>query len=245
MGLLSFLRRQSAPAAPAPAASSRKRASQPAGQTDASEHIQRLRQQARHRLIGAAVLVGVGIVAFPLVFETQPRPVPMDLPIVIPSQDRAGPLGDVSARVNEVPASLPTAAQAEDPAPMPASAPQPVDAGPETTPAPAASRPTSEPVVSPAVAPAPAPVRQAAAPAKAESSGRYVVQVGAFADQKSAQEARQRLERKGLRTYTQVAKTGDGDRIRVRLGPFDSKADADKAAAAAQSVGLAGKVLTL
>ncbi|MFO0123797.1 MAG: SPOR domain-containing protein [Inhella sp.] len=245
MGLLSFLRRQSAPAASAPAASGRKRANPSAVQVDAAEHIQRLRQQARHRLIGAAVLVGVGIVAFPLVFETQPRPVPMDLPIVIPSQDRAGPLADVPARVSEVPASLPAAARAEAPAPAPVSVPEPAEEVPESTPAPAAARLSAQPAVAPTVAPAPAPARQAPSPAKAESPGRYVVQVGAFADQKSAQDARQRLERKGLRTYTQVAKTGEGDRIRVRLGPFDTKADADKAAAAAQAVGLPGKVLTL
>ena len=83
-----------------------------------------------------------------------------------------------------------------------------------------------------------------AAPPSAPSA-RFVVQVGAFADKKSAQDARQRLERKGLKTYAQVAKTKEGERIRVRLGPFESKAEADKAAATAQAAGLAGKVLTL
>jgi DedD protein len=248
MGLLSFLRRQSAPAASAEPTPSRKRARSSAAQVDAAEHIQRLRQRARHRLIGAAVLVGVGIVAFPLVFETQPRPVPMDLPIVIPAQERAGPLAKVPARAAELPASLPAAAQAD-------ASPSPVrDEAAPAHPAPQAADEAPEPAPPRAVAPA-TPRPSAAAPArqappavsavKTEAAGRYVVQVGAFADQKAAQDARQRLERKGLRTYTQVAKTGEGDRIRVRLGPFDTKADADKAAAAAQSVGLSGKVLTL
>ena len=38
--------------------------------------IQQARVRARQRLIGAAVLVVIGIVGFPLVFETQPRPIP-------------------------------------------------------------------------------------------------------------------------------------------------------------------------
>jgi DedD protein len=45
--------------------------------------------------------VGVGIIGFPLVFETQPRPIPVDLPIEIRASDsraaprhaRAAPLG--------------------------------------------------------------------------------------------------------------------------------------------------------
>jgi DedD protein len=110
-----------------------------------------------------------------------------------------------------------------------------------------ADEPANEPEPS---APAPVaakPERQAAAAAvkPAEAAARYVVQVGAFADKKSAQDARERLERKGLKTYAQVAQTKEGERIRVRLGPFTAKAEADKAAATAQSVGLAGKVLTL
>ena len=41
------------------------------------------------RLIGAVVLVIVGVIGFPLVFETQPRPIPVDIPIEIPRKDGA------------------------------------------------------------------------------------------------------------------------------------------------------------
>lgn len=233
MGLLSFFRREPASSAPGDSPSPRKRGAK-AAQADHAEQVQLLRQRARHRLIGAAVLVGIGIVAFPLVFETQPRPVPMDLPIVIPSQD-AAPAPRTSA-TPALPASLPEAAQAQvaEPVVEAATAAEEVTKGPSTEPEAAA--------VAPAAAPA---ARASAATAKAAAEARFVVQVGAFADKKSAQEARQRLERKGLKTYAQVAQTKEGDRIRVRLGPFATKAEADKAAAAAQSVGLAGKVLTL
>jgi DedD protein len=72
-----------------------------------------------------------------------------------------------------------------------------------------------------------------------------VVQVGAFAEADKAQAARAKLEKAGLKTYTHVAETKEGKRTRVRLGPFDSRAEADKAAAKVKGLGLPAAVLTL
>jgi DedD protein len=72
-----------------------------------------------------------------------------------------------------------------------------------------------------------------------------VVQVGAFAEQARAQEVRMRLERAGLKTYTQVANTAEGPRIRVRVGPFDNRVEAEKAAEAVKKLGLPASILTL
>ena len=71
------------------------------------------------------------------------------------------------------------------------------------------------------------------------------MQVGAFADSDKAQEVRLKLEKAGLKTYTQVADTKDGKRIRVRVGPFASKAEADKAAGKIKSLDLPASILTL
>ena len=72
-----------------------------------------------------------------------------------------------------------------------------------------------------------------------------VVQVGAFADADKAREVRQKLEKAGLKTYTQVAETKDGKRIRVRVGPFATKAEADKAASKIKTLDLPAAILTL
>ncbi|MBP7855213.1 MAG: SPOR domain-containing protein, partial [Comamonas sp.] len=82
------------------------------------------------------------------------------------------------------------------------------------------------------------------APAAA-SGERFIVQVGAFADVFAANEVRRKLEGIGLKTYTQAVNTKDGQRIRVRVGPFTSRDEAQKAADRAKSLGLAGAVLTL
>ena len=60
-----------------------------------------------------------------------------------------------------------------------------------------------------------------------------------------AREARLKLERAGLKTYTHVADTANGKRIRVRVGPFATKAEADKAAARVKALGLPAAILTL
>ena len=78
-----------------------------------------------------------------------------------------------------------------------------------------------------------------------EESGRFVVQVGAFADASAARETRAKVEKLGMKTYTQVASTAAGDRIRVRVGPFGSRDEADKALAKARAAGLNAVVLTL
>ena len=87
----------------------------------------------------------------------------------------------------------------------------------------------------------PAPGQAASAPA----AGRYVVQVGAFAEAGRAQEVRGKLERAGLKTYTHVADTKEGPRIRVRVGPFADKAEANKAAAKIKQLDLPAAILTL
>lgn len=236
MGLMALFRREPA-SGETPKA---KRASRGGKAVDHEATVQRLRQQARRRLLGAAVLVGVGIVAFPIVFETQPRPVPMDLPIVIPAKDKVEP-PRVQVTANELPASLPAAAQVE-----PLGEPVGEAAPDAAASAPVVDKPVAEkPVDKPAVSPTAKTPEKTSAAKEAADGARYVVQVGAFADKNAAQTARKKLEAKGLKTYAQVAKTKDGDRIRVRLGPFADRAAAEKAAAQAKAAGLAGAVLTL
>src|SRR5688572_32811169 len=78
------------------------------------ESIEAMRKRARHRLIGAGVLVLVGVIGFPLVFDTQPRPIAVDIPIEIPDRNKAKPMG------------------APAPAPAPSVAQAPAVAGPVT-----------------------------------------------------------------------------------------------------------------
>ena len=84
-------------------------------------------------------------------------------------------------------------------------------------------------------------------PAKsvATDDGRFIVQIGAYAEADKAREVRLKLERAGIKTYTQVAETADGKRIRVRVGPFQGRAEADKAAAKIKALNLPVSILQL
>ena len=72
-----------------------------------------------------------------------------------------------------------------------------------------------------------------------------MVQVGAFADAAKAQDTRRKVENAGLKTYTHVAETREGKRIRVRVEPFASRAEADKAAEKIKGLDLPASILTL
>ena len=81
--------------------------------------------------------------------------------------------------------------------------------------------------------------------ASTPTSGRFVVQVGAFTDPTSLREARQKVEKLGLKTYTQVIETEAGKRTRVRVGPFDARDEAERAATRLKSGGLPANILVL
>ncbi|MDO8902947.1 SPOR domain-containing protein [Hydrogenophaga sp.] len=242
-------------------------ASQGNSPTPPPQSIEAVRRRARHRLIGASILVLVGVVGFSLLFDTQPRPIAVDIPIEIPS--KAAPLapeaGARTAVAEPAATSLRNSVEASERAQE-----EPVAAAPVQAPAPAArpvtaavTAPADPPrVLAPAPAPAPAPppdvpsiARNAApvpsAPAAAlvgsdgSATVRLVVQVGAFAEPARAREVRQKIEAAGLKTYTHVAETSEGPRIRVRLGPFSSQAEADRVAARVKALGYPARILTL
>ncbi len=257
--------------------------------TSASQSIEAVRKRARHRLIGAAVLVLAGVVLFPLLFDTQPRPIPVDIPIEIPAKTgveiRAG--ADVSAaivagsrqvskRIEVAPEAGPdTEAQNADidqakvasltrdaslnereemvepanPAPAASPAPTPAAVPTETVQAPVMATkpdlPAPKPVAPAAKKPVDALAAAAASAPEAAATERLVVQVGAFAEAGGARDVRNKLDRAGIKTYTQVAKTANGERTRVRLGPFANRTEAERAAERVKKLGLPAAILAL
>jgi DedD protein len=90
--------------------------------------------------------------------------------------------------------------------------------------------------------PAPDGAESAASAAKPP---RFVVQAGAYTDAAALREARQKVEKLGLKTYTQVIEANGSARTRVRVGPFESRDEAEKAAARIKAAGLAVSILSL
>lgn len=267
-----------------------------------SADIEVARVRARRRLVGMVVLMGVGVVALPWLFETQPRPMSPDVQVVSAALPRGNgtvppprtapstiasvtvpvpeaPAESAADEVDEAPAvSKPAAARPSAPA-APASKPAPVRAQASQAvaakPAPAAAKePARKEATKPAVAaadnvavkekeaarakslledkpPATKPAtaapdaKTAAKPASDPAGTRYVVQIGAFSDVPTAREVRLKAERAGVKTYTQEVTVNGGKKIRVRVGPYASKAEADKAVDTLRKAGMTSALLTL
>jgi DedD protein len=189
------------------------------------------------------VLLGAGIVAFPLLFETEPRPIPVDLPIEIPARDEVAPLAMPAASgvVTAVPAASPPAVAG--PTPQAAAPALPSASAAAALPEPPA--PPADVRVDGARAKALLEGRAASTPAAPPPAARFVVQVGAFAESATVRDVRAKVERLGLKTYTQVVTVQAGERTRVRVGPFADRSEADATAARLKKAGLPAAVLTL
>ena len=228
----------------------------PTAAATAVDGVQKIRTRTRQRLIGAVVLVTLGVIGFPLLFESQPRPIPVDIPIEVPPQDNSPALVLPAPKPDADKARLAPSVAADETAIETVSAKQPPSAevaSPVSASKPAEAAnpaPSSKPV---AASPASSADRVAAVVAKPASDSasqsaadpRFVVQVGAFADPASARDIRLKLEKLGLKTYAQTIDTDAGKRTRVRIGPFPNRADADKAAARVREAGVTPAVLKL
>lgn len=312
MAFFKFRKSGGAPEAAAPAG--RKSSGKNAAAAEA-ETVDAMRRRARHRLIGAVVLVLAAVIGFPLVFDTQPRPVAVNAPIIIPDRNEAAPLAPPAAAsrgevvtgasldsreqvvpAGEVPATKPVEQAQEKPAAKPAekTADTARPSAPVTTPtatddaaaaraerdaaqareAEQARKEREAKAAEQAKARAERDAEQAArkkaedaarakallegrnpgkAAAKAAQQahtaaaggGRFVVQIGAYAESSGVSTARQKAQGAGVSTFTQDVNTKAGKRTRVRAGPFASREAAEQAAAKLKRAGLGASVIPL
>lgn len=256
-----------------------------------AESVEVIRKRARHRLMGSVILVLGAVVGLPLLFDSQPRPVAIDTPIVIPDRNQVAALTAPSAIVKPAAPSKEIVLEAAEPpnGTVPKSAVANTAAldpheevvtkdtknvakvDPKTEVKPEVKS-EAKPEVKPESKPETKTVAKSdtkegakdgakdaakdAAKAKAlldgkeaskpaETAVRSVVQVGAFADLAKAREVRTKLESAGIKTYTQDVETKEGKRTRVRVGPFATKEEADKAAEKIRKLNLQATVLKL
>lgn len=217
------------------------------------ESLEMMRKRAKHRLLGAALLVIVGVVGFPLLFDKQPRPIAVDIPIEVPDRSKVKPLLIPAPVVTPAPAAVPASAAASAPVPLLATPKLQIPATESIVATKLAEKFVEKPVEKPASAPA---KTDDAARAQAlldgqepsqkpEAAGRFVVQVGAFAEAARVRDVRQKVEQLGLKTYTQQVDTKEGRRIRVRVGPYATRLEADKAAEKIKTLKLHASTLSL
>ena len=234
-----------------------------------------LKRQARRRLIGAIALVLLAVIVLPMVFDADKKPLDADISIQIPNKDAAvtkgpGAIATLPAPPdgkNDAPVAAKSDAKGDAKAEVKAegAAPAKSEAKPGSSPAPKAET-TPEP--KPAAKAEPqragrdlAEEKRAAAILNAQAdsaksaksgdkdnapaTGAYAVQVGAFASDDKIKDARDKLSAAGIKSYTEKLDTKDGERTRVRAGPFAAKDTAEAARDRIKGLGFAGAVVVI
>ncbi len=245
-----FQRRPSNDVASKPKAGSGHTRSAASGSESAAVTARRV--QARRCLIGTAILLLIGVIVLSLVLDNTPRPLPADLQVRLaaPASADADASKPVANAASPAPQDDSKAAPQLEGQVVQAAVPEPSSTPPEApaaSTAPATDAPASPPpakaegatVGSSKSAAAQAPVAAGAA------MGRFVIQLGAFTDEAKIRALRAKVERMGLKTYTQQVGQADARRTRVRIGPFSSRQEAEQTVSKLKAQGLTAAVLTL
>jgi DedD protein len=220
------------------------------------------KKRARRRLIGATALVLAAVIGLPMIFDSEPRPISQDINIQIPPRDKAPAMNASPMPLPPTQATQPEAPPPEAQKPEAKAAADAASSAPSAPPAPSASDAKPEPrqPSSAALAGEKAATvavgekrvdslvdKPSAAPADATKSadknkGRFIVQVAAVSNKAKVDELLQKLKRGGIEGYWQKITTKEGDRFRVRVGPFSSRDEAEKMSKRIDKLGLHGTI---
>lgn len=172
-----------------------------------------MEQKLKQRLVGAVVLISLAVIFIPVILEgpdDEMTPRVQDIP--------APPQIEYQAEVELPVPARPPGSSAENPATVESPAPEGVV---ESTPAPAAHKPERPVTAAPVRPPKPASKHTL-------SAGSWVIQVGSFNQQLNARGLRDRLKKGSFDSHLQEIASGSGTAWRVLVGPFESRAAAEK-----------------
>lgn len=208
-------------------------------------------QGLKERLVGAAVLVAIGVWLIPWVLDGSEDPVDSSShSLQLPSAEEPVPMRTQTLRLGgaEEPVAAPeVAAEAAIEAAPAAVANTRVIEPPAAVVAPAPVRTSTPPArVTPEVAraaPPPAAVAAPRAAPTASASGDWVVQLGSFGDEANARRLAERSTAVGYKATLSSYKSGSRTMYRVRVGSYESRGQADAAASALAAHGLRGQVV--
>lgn len=231
------------------------------------------KKRARRRLVGAVALVLAAVIVLPMILDSEPKPLAADIAIQIPSKDNPatrsgsaapaapssiGPSTPLSAGLDKgeeviQPSAIP--ALTEKSAATLSSVPD--TASKSSSPSKPASRTEDKAMAQPIPTRKPEDSERARAIleartlAKADTvtapretkPGAYLVQVAALASQDKVNELQNKLKNAGIKSHTQKVAAANGNWIRVRVGPFANREEADKMRAKITKLGLNGTLV--
>ena len=233
-------------------------AADPSGAALSNEPLN-LKKRARRRLVGAIVLALLAVIVLPMVMDQEPQPLTQDIQILIPRQEpgAASPLSRLVPN-RPVPTPLPTQSKSAVPAPAPEPPVAATPAAQSESKATALTQPKAEPPKATVPVASAVPVSETASASKAAEKSsdkpaaksssmtpkpenaraaaqpngeQWEIQLGAYKDPANVKALQARLKENGYPSFTEKVETPQGERIRVRGGPFASRETAEMAQA--------------
>lgn len=213
-----------------------------------SEEELSLRKRARRRLVGAIALVITAIIILPMIFDEEPEITQHEIDIRLPSEEILNepapsmqthdrlPFEDMADEIDEQVGAL-------EPLPFESVESPQLDVDP------------LDKQINKNYIPVPAVKPNRDRVAKAAESNRlselptrdakeFVVQLGAFSDHSKARQQQQNLVSHGINAYTETLMTNNKEMMRVRIGPFTSRNDAEQELVKLRKMGLDGVITT-
>jgi DedD protein len=211
-----------------------------------------LKKRSRRRLVGAAALALLAAIVLPMIMDDEPGVPVQDIQLTIPDRNADSALARPIAGRPDADAVV--APPPQEQAPVSATGRPATD-----QPGPGSASPVSQDdkaaidknqaVTSPVAPGAPPPSGQdEAARVQALLDGKaappevserpFVVQVGAFSEKAKAVAFSDDLKERGFSSYTENA----GAVTRVRVGPYATRGDAEKAATRLEAMGIDGVI---
>jgi DedD protein len=214
-------------------------------------------QRARHRLIGAAVLVLVAVIALPQVLDSKPKATSNDiavtivsnLPVTTPATTAApAPIPEPKAEDAKI-AAIPPApvSEAKEVSKPTASASAPVTASPsppKASPPAAADKSLGLAAGEEIVAATKSNAAPGAAEAGPNTAGKFVIQIGAFASEERAKGWITKLKEQKIPNYVLNQTSADGTKLfALRAGPFTDRDAAKSAEKKIKAMGLTPRIV--
>ncbi len=231
-----------------------------------------MEQALKQRLVGAAVIIALGIILIPIVLDRAgerqlrkipdaPRPGLQARPGFVEQQDIALPSTEHNGQIvltlppaqsdpspSEQAIAADTRVAIKDAVKKKAQSPAPTSRKPEASKPLAAKKPAVKKAETRQAETAPAVVKKPQAPVvsaskKKQPSAVWVVQVGSFTDSKKAFRLRDQLLKKKYKAFVEKIKGRSGQSLyRVRVGPLPEKEQAGALALKLKQLGFKGYV---
>jgi len=207
------------------------------------------KQRARHRLIGALTLVLIAVIGLPQILDKKPKPVANDITVQIVSNLPNPAAGILNPEPEKKASPEPKSEVKTDTRPETKAEPKPAPSATAPAPSPNTNNPAAKSLGLAAGEELVVTSKDSAAPAgdtKLAATGRFVIQIGAFASEERANGWVAKLKENKIPYYVLTRNNAEGTKLFVlRAGPFAEREAAEAAEKRIRALGLSPRIVEI